>query len=239
MEPRRASEKQAVQGQGAAMTLSRVVSPFDAPAYLERCENLFQVLRANLPWSQMHYILDLGCGSGEMGHLFRSAHKTVMSVDGRYENIERLVVQDYFALCRDVHEPLPMSLTADLVLCLGLLYHSEDPMRILENCARAAPIICVETLCMDQEGIYFLSFQEETERIDQSLDGGCCRFSPAWLERALKRVGYQRIEDVSQQVKTVEGDGFHQGFRYDWEFRNTGDSYRDGYGLRKLWIAYK
>lgn len=213
-------------------------SPFEQPAYLRRCHNIAKALEYALPWGGIETILDLGCGFGAVGGHFVNNGLKVSFVDGRRENVEELRSRGLPAILHDAQTPLLPEYRVDLILCMGLLYHSEDPQRILMNCADIAPIIAVETLCMDQEDCYLLSFEEDTKRHDQSLDGGCCRFSPSWLERALRRAGYNRIEDVPN-VSLVLGDGYHQGFIYDWEVRNSGESYRDGYGLRKLMIGYR
>ena len=221
--------------------------PFEQPAYLERCHNIAKVLEYNLPWYGITAVVDLGCGTGDVGRHFLPLGCSVLFVDGRKEHIEALKKKCLNALQHDAHTPLgPLyyderfpAVEPDLVLCLGLLYHSENPQLILDNCAAIAPIIAVETLCMDRADRVFLSLEEDSKRSDQSLDGGCSRFSPAWLERALSRAGYTHIEDLSTQVEPAPPDGYHLGFRYNWDLQDSGDSYRDGYGLRKLWVAWK
>lgn len=216
-------------------------NPFDQPAYVKRCQAISKVLlsalESHFPWDSIKTVVDLGCGSGAVGSRFVELGKSVLFVEGRGEHVVALQSKGVHALLHDAQVLLQAK--SDLVLCLGLLYHSEDPQKILDNCAAIAPVIVVETLCMDETDRYFVSFEEDTGRSDQSLDGGCCRFSPSWLERALRRAGYERIIDLSKEMEAIPGDGFHLGFMYNWELRDSGNSYRDGYGLRKLWVAWK
>lgn len=217
--------------------------PFEQRAYLKRCEAISKVLVDYFTVS-FEDTIDLGCGSGLVGLALLEAWRpwggNVFFLDGRKEHTDKLSIVGNCAMPHDAQEPLPHK--ADLILCCGLLYHSEHPEKILANCTTAVRpdgALVVETLCMDRASVWFLSFEESVKRVDQSVDGGCCRFSPDWLERELHRLGYSKIVDLSAGIPDIPGDGYHLGFRYNWDLQDSGDSYRDGYGLRKLWVAWK
>ena len=206
-------------------------------AYVARCEGMSDVLMSYLPMERIHSVVDLGCGSGLVGKAFEALGREVTYVDGREENLAPLRAEGRRVIRRDAHSFV--GLGSDLVLCLGLLYHSDEPQRILTTCAEIAPIIALETLCLDLNGVWCLTLEEETLRNDQSVDGGACRPSPDWLHRALRKAGYDNIHDLSEMVPSVEPSAAHQGFVYRWKVEGSGDSYRRGYGLRKLMVAHK
>ena len=211
---------------------------FADPTYLERCQVVADAIKDSVDMSTVKAIVDLGCGMGGVGQHFEAGAQ-VLYIDGRLENIERLWDLGKRAMLLDVERqrvPLP---TADLVLCLGLLYHSLKPMEILENCSRIAPRIAVESLCADFIKPVMLPVEEDIIREDQSLHGWGCALTASWIETALRHRGYDNIQDISYKVPDVQRSDLHLGFTYNWQSLNDGERYRNGYGLRKLWIATK
>jgi tRNA (mo5U34)-methyltransferase len=99
-------------------------------------------------------VLDLGCNEGYFSfELAKRGAREVLGLDARARNIEKAeLVRARTGLhaCRfevaDVTErPLP-SRAFDLVLLLGLIYHVEDPIRLIRRAAGAArKVLIVET----------------------------------------------------------------------------------------------
>jgi SAM-dependent methyltransferase len=223
---------------------SLLANPFLADAYLERCGNLTRVLTAHIDALDIETVVDFGCGPGFMGDMFADLGSDVTYVDGRMDHLRPLMDQGKKCLLADVHDVNNNDLQADLILCLGLLYHSAHPSQILKNCASIAPIIVVETLCVDLDNPLCVIVDEQSERHDQSLNGWGSYHTPAWVERMLRNVGYVHIMNVSSDMPDVEcSDNNFGGFLYQWTGNNDGYCQRRAndtfYSLRRLWIASK
>lgn len=208
-------------------------------AYHDKCLAVGRAIILSIP--RPNTVVDLGCGPGYIGNVLHSHGfgPQVTYVDGRAEHLKQLAFQGKQTLVADVHEPT--GLKADLVLCLGLLYHSAYPKSILENCANIAPIIAVETLCVDSPKSVCVIQEESNRRHDQSLNGWGSFHTVSWIKETLQDVGYTNVWEVS--VPTIEPSEIHRGFLYDWDLQHTGMRYRiiEGkkYALRKLWIGRK
>ena len=216
--------------------MTTITEPFLDRAYEERCRALSKVLLDFLPMGRIHSVVDLGCGSGLIGKEFEKVGCHVIYIDGREENLAPLEAEGRETICADVHYPY-VALNVDLVLCLGVLYHSEEPLELLRNCHRMSPTVALETLCYDLSGVYCLLYKEPVKRTDQSMTGGGSIATPEWLRRGLTAVGYDEVQDLSSLVPTIERTNQGSGYMYNWRVSGTGDSYRGDYALRKLLIA--
>jgi len=212
--------------------------PFLHGAYTQRCQALSSRLMSWLPMERIKTVVDLACGTGLVGKAFEAAGCQVTYVDGREENLAPLEAEGRKVYQLNVHSSAPLP-RADLILCLGLLYHSEEPQRILNYCAEIAPIIALESLCLDLSGVWCLLMMEDTTRIDQAVDGGACRPSLGWLYRALGKAGYSNIQDFSNSMPQIEPTEGSSGYLYNWRGQQTGDSYQNGYALRKLLVGQR
>jgi SAM-dependent methyltransferase len=80
--------------------------------------------------------LDVGCGQGFFSDILHRAGMRVQGVDGRRSNVEaaRGRYSDIPFSQADVEDPTLTNLGKfDLVLCLGLLYHLENPFRAIRS----------------------------------------------------------------------------------------------------------
>jgi SAM-dependent methyltransferase len=98
-------------------------------------------------------VLDLGCHNGRFTHAALAAgaaHVTGVDFGRDYVDAARAIVGGSFAA--DSHAFEVSDLTAfltraepryDVILCLGILYHTLDPFEILRQCRRLAPRLVV------------------------------------------------------------------------------------------------
>ena len=96
--------------------------------------------------------IDVGCGVGYFAKFLSERGLRVVAMDGRDENARegrrRFPHIDF--VTRDVEDPsLPQLGTFDLVLCVGLLYHLENPFRAIRNLhALTGKVLVVESMCI-------------------------------------------------------------------------------------------
>ncbi|HTS24401.1 MAG TPA: class I SAM-dependent methyltransferase, partial [Bryobacteraceae bacterium] len=172
---------------------------FDNPLYQaareSRLRNLFRCIDAGLLTGKR--VLEVGCGTGELGQAFVAAGCRVLSVDGRPEYIEELGRRfpGRQALVMDLENWVPAQLGRfDMVLCFGLLYHLARPAEFLASCSRLAPELYLETVVSDAfEPVCPLVLEEGS---DQACSGMGCRPSPAWLNQTLSGLGFE-VNDIS------------------------------------------
>lgn len=213
--------------------------------YSERYDRVFSVLirYINPEMVSKWQIMDLGCGLGGFGRKFLEVGGNVVFSDGRSENIAdlRADLPDAKTFIMDVEkDPFPEEIKGvDLVLCMGLIYHTKIPKVVLEKIAGISDNVCIETNCLDHDGVALIHFEESTEPHQFSLSGGACRPSPKWVEDTLKEVGFSFVKDISHKDANTEPRPHSPGAIYDWEFQRTCGWRRNECSLRKLFIASK
>ena len=95
--------------------------------------------------------LDVGCGPGWFAQKLVAWGAAVEGIDGRIEVIEqaRKRVPNARFYCIDVESKTQMSSfsRAELVFCFGLLYHTENPFRVIRNLhALTEKILFIESM---------------------------------------------------------------------------------------------
>lgn len=142
---------------------------------------------------QLQSAVDVGCGVGYFSKFLSERGLHVVAVEGREENAregQRRYPEIAF-LTRDVEDPaLPEIGTFDLVLCVGLLYHLENPFRAIRNLyALTGGVLIVESMCVpgSEPGLALL---DEAKEDDQGLN--CVAFYPteSCLAKMLHRAGF-------------------------------------------------
>jgi SAM-dependent methyltransferase len=137
--------------------------------------------------------LDVGCGVGDFSLFLRDSGFQVSALDGRKENVEeaqrRVEKVDFHQA--DVENP---SLTTqdpfDLVLCVGLLYHLENPFRAIRNLfALTRKVLVVESMCIP-EGSTMLYLMDEGKLEDQGLNYVAFYPSEGCLIKMFYRAGF-------------------------------------------------
>ena len=165
--------------------------------------------------------VDLACHQGWFSmHLARRGFRAILGVDGREEHLadarlmaEVLGVRTFTARKLDLEEARAADVGVhDVTLMLGLLYHLENPVRVL-RLARAVTrkVMVIETQVVPHmSGIVdwgswrfqghmvgafgIVDETEETHASEASVHGICLAPSIETLEWLLKRVGFARVE---------------------------------------------
>jgi SAM-dependent methyltransferase len=157
---------------------------FDEPHARAFVEARVTFLREMLPrWKaelDLHTALDVGCGVGYFAALLHDLCLDVTAVEGRAETADeaRHRVPGLKVQVGDVEEISSFGFASfDFVLALGLLYHLENPFRVirqLRNLTRK--LLVIESMCArDSRPILCLRDEEHGE--DQSL--GYVAFYPS------------------------------------------------------------
>jgi SAM-dependent methyltransferase len=199
-----------------------------------RLRNLFRHLEPE--WFAGKRILELGCGTGELGAALVDEGAHVVSIDARAEYVEELSRRapgrQAYAMDLEHWDPKPLG-AFDAVFCFGLLYHLSVPERFLAACARCAPRFYLETVVTDSADPICPLVPEDGP--DDAWSGIGCRPSPAWLNQSLANLGFQ-VQDISDSEANWAG---RAPSVFDWEPLNDGQWQRDGALLRKMLICRK
>lgn len=140
--------------------------------------------------------LDIGCGLGHFSAALQKLGFSVVGADGRESNVlearQRFPEIDFRVA--DVEEKSSSAWGSyDLVLCLGLLYHLENPMRAIRNLeAMSGKLLIVEGMCVS-EGRPALYLLDEGRGEDQSLNGLAFYPSESGLIKMLYRSGFAHV----------------------------------------------
>lgn len=173
---------------------------FDRPAQSEMREAEIKFLRRVIPpWQsalRLRTALDLGCGVGYYSAMLRDLGFQVVAADGRTDNIAeargRHTGIDFRVA--DAEDPsLPGMGAFDLVLCLGVLYHLENPMRAFRNLrALTGKLLIVESVAAPGDEPYLVLLDEPAEE-DQSLAAVSCYPSESAIVKMAYRAGFPHV----------------------------------------------
>lgn len=170
---------------------------FDNPKTVQFTQARQEFLRAFLPnvarQLGLANAIDVGCGVGDFALFLRDLGFDVSAVDGRQENIEeaRRRIENVSFYQANVEDMSSLGLGSfDLVLCVGLLYHLENPFRAIRNLfALTGKALIVESMCVPDEStaLYLL---DEARLEDQGLDYVAFYPSERCLIKMLYRSGF-------------------------------------------------
>jgi len=170
---------------------------FDQPPYAalnvarERViERLIASLRKDC---RLETAADLGCGLGYFSAFLRRFGFRVIGVDGREENVDEAKRRfpDIEFHRMDAEDPRIREFGQfDLVLCIGLYYHLENPFAAFRNCfAMTKQIAIVEGMCVPGKEAR-LEVRDEGPTEDQGLHHVALYPSENGLVKLLYRSGY-------------------------------------------------
>ena len=119
-----------------------------------------------------------------------------MAIDGRQDNVEeaRRRCPGIEIRTADVEDPALAQLGQfDLVLCLGLLYHLENPFHSIRNLREiTGKLLVIESMCIDEE-LPVLQLREEGSTEDQGLRHIAFYPSESCLVKMLYRAGFSSV----------------------------------------------
>lgn len=218
---------------------------FEEPGYRDHYVNLTAMVKNHLHLDRLpgRKVIDLGCGYGWWGQslLEHVDHgNDVIFIDGRAENIDavRREVPCAHAYVMDVEtDPFPFK-KADLILCMGLIYHISNPRALFDKMIKIAPRVFIDTTCMDHDG-EFIVYHSEVSGSQYSLTGSACRPSPNWVMRQLREAGYEHVYDISDPIGNRAPQAGFPGLIYDWDYRRTCGWRRGECTLRRMFMASK
>ena len=173
---------------------------FDTPASRRiieaRQEGMRSVLLEMREKLKLRSVADVGCGVGYFSAFLKDMGFDVTGFDGRPSNLEEAhrrhpAIQFVFA---DVEEASILQAGAfDLVFCVGLLYHLENPLRALRNLAAITKtILLIESRATPQrESAFYLKQEPMLE--DQSLRSLALYPSESSLIQICYKLGFSSV----------------------------------------------
>lgn len=173
-------------------------------------------------------ILELGSCNGYIGAYMQEFGATVLSVEGREENVEQIKKQfpNLPCICMDLDTSEWTLGTWDIIINFGLYYHLQyNHEAHLKNCIRHCDTMFFESVIHDKyEPMIF--FRHEIG-VDQSMTGVGGAPTTSYVENIFKEMNvfYDKITD-----SRLNGN-LH---RYDWIDTNSG--IENGYA-RRFWIV--
>ena len=206
---------------------------FDQPGALE----MLRVRKEHIDTLPLTFenrrLVDIGCGVGHFTKYFIERGAAVTAIDARGENIYELRQRLGFpsapnltSMVRDVTvDPVP---SRDVVFCYGLLYHTTDPVGVLERLASATQrLLLLETMVTDSERIVSFFVEEDNKQADQSLKSYGCRPSVGMIREVLAKGGLT--------VSIPEPQPLHEEFQ--WTATGNMSYGENGHSLRRVFIA--
>jgi SAM-dependent methyltransferase len=160
--------------------------------------------------------LDLGCGLGHYAGLLHNLGLEVHAVDGRRENVEearRRYPQITFEVA-DAQDPELIRVGKyDLVFCFGLLYHLEDPFRVVRNIAALAGRLALVEGMVYPSAEPVMTLMDEHQLGDQGLNNVAFYPSEACLVKMLRRAGLENCYTPKQSPEHSDYRAGASGFR--------------------------
>jgi SAM-dependent methyltransferase len=139
---------------------------------------------------------DVGCGVGYFSGFLKEQGFDVVGFDGRLENVQeakRRYPDIEFHLANVEDPSILHHCSFDLVLCVGLLYHLESPLRALRNLAAMADqLLLIESYATPQKETAFY-LREEPCLKDQSLTTLALYPSESSLIKICYKVGFSAV----------------------------------------------
>ena len=180
------------------------LTPFDRKEYRALIEAREQTLRRIVkrlkPALGLSTAVDAGCGVGFFSQTLAECGLSTCGFDGRAENVEearkRFSGIPFEQADVETREISQMG-QFDLVLCFGLLYHLENPLRAIRNLrAITGKCLVLESMCLPEDRCSSL-LRQEPRQDDQSLTEMAFYPSESSLVKMLYRAGFAKVYRVT------------------------------------------
>lgn len=199
----------------------------DANRQAQRLAHLFPPL-LHLSGGSLHglTVLDAGCNQGFWSiEAAKAGAQSVLGMDGRAEHVAAahfvaavLAVPNVSFETLDVFDPaLLQHEPFDVVLCLGLLYHVDRPLELLERLfALTRRWLVVDTSVVDvQAAVLHLLFEDPDDPRNAVGDGLVAVPSREAVERMLWHIGCQTVWRLPMRNRDLPA-AYVQGRRCAW-----------------------
>ncbi|TVQ46859.1 MAG: class I SAM-dependent methyltransferase [Gloeocapsa sp. DLM2.Bin57] len=185
---------------------------FDQDYYLSinhaRWETAKPIIQTIQTITPLHTCLDVGCGPGWFADKLVNLGLKVQGIDGRQDLLDiasQRVPDGNFSLV-DVESKTAMSnlQTADLVFCFGLIYHTENPFRVIRNLASLTQkILFIESMVIpvDQPVSWLV---EEGKNETQGLTYHAMIPSSSCLVKMLQVSGIPHIYRYTAKIEHID-----------------------------------
>jgi SAM-dependent methyltransferase len=218
-----------------------MTSVFDDVGHSGHYTKLTPLLTNHLHLDQLKgvKVIDLACGYGWWGEALLPHGADVTFIDGRENNLAMVRKRHPGAATHVMNvetDSFPM-LEADIVLCMGLIYHIADPAALFKKIAAISKRVFIETICIDHVGANIVYVDAPTDTSETSLGGKACHPSPRWVMRELRRAGFTEIADISDAAGNRPATPTLPGLNYQWDYENTCGWCRDDCTLRRVFMA--
>jgi SAM-dependent methyltransferase len=186
------------------MTLIQQPQPiFDQEHYVRHIEARGHLIQRMVPKVKfampLTTALDAGCGIGFFSKMLADSGLEVRAFDGRENNVveaqKRYPQINFFR--GDIEDKAILDVgSSDLVLCFGLLYHLENPVRAIRNLrALTRKVLLLETMCLPiSEPRALLLVERDLD--DQSLTDLAFYPSEGCVVKMLYHAGFTHIYRV-------------------------------------------
>jgi tRNA (mo5U34)-methyltransferase len=144
-------------------------------------------------------ILDIACNSGFYSFELTKRGATVIGIDNSYEDIVRAKFAKKVLGQKNVNFEIinvddletEFSEKFDMVLCLGLLYHVNDPKRLIQKVSKITDFAFFETIANVKS--------QSAELIDdRSITSDGYLPTIPWLIDSFKEAGFTKIEQITK-----------------------------------------
>jgi 2-polyprenyl-3-methyl-5-hydroxy-6-metoxy-1,4-benzoquinol methylase len=190
---------------------------FDESFYLrinqarwEMAERVISQIRAGAAM-ELSTCLDVGCGPGWFSERLAGLELRVEGVEGRLENVEaarrRVPAVRFHHLDIEAEHGIGALAAYDLVFCFGLLYHTENPFRVIRNLRRLTrKVLFVETQLIPDEAPSARLVSENVNET-QGLTHHAWILSRAALAKMLQVSGFA---NVYEYVTPLDHEDFRE-----------------------------
>jgi len=150
---------------------------FDSPrtqAFTKARQDFLSAFLAELSKTvKLASAIDVGCALGDFSKFLSDRGMRVVGVDGRQENIDEAALRyPNISFRRSDAEDLPIADLGrfDFTLCLGLLYHLENPFRLIRGLsALTSEVAILEGVCTP-DSVPSMELLDEGVEVDQGLN---------------------------------------------------------------------